>query len=169
MTDLNNTQAAPVVAKKAPLFKKTATFETPDGKVFNTQKEAAEHVRGHLVVDAVNAVAAKFDGSVIVKNPETGDEEIVSQTLGEFLLANKADVLKAYDAAKIERAPVTEETKEKMRLARAAGKSLVKEAAEKAKQKAADKAAAEARGEVYVDPDAGQAQPAANETDGALA
>jgi hypothetical protein len=132
--------AAPVVAKKAPLFKKLAQFQTPDGRVFETQKEASEHIRGYLVVDAVNALAAKFDGTVV-----NGDGETVEQTLGEFLLANKADMIKAYDAAKVERAPVTEETKEKMRLARAAG------AAKKALAAAPVEPAAEVASEVQAD------------------
>lgn len=107
--------SAPTVAKKAPLFKKLAQFQTPDGRVFETQREASEHVRQYLVVDAINAVAAKFDGTTV---NEAGDT--VEQTLAEFLLANKAEILKAYDAAKIERAPVTEETKAKMKAARQA-------------------------------------------------
>lgn len=105
--------AAPVVAKKAPALKKLAQFQTPDGKIFQTQREASEHLRQYLVVDAVNAVAAKYTGYT---TNEAGDT--VEQTLGEFLLANKAEVLKAYDAAKVERAPVTEETKAKMKAAR---------------------------------------------------
>lgn len=111
MTDaINNDQtstdaAAPVVAKKPQLFKKLAQFQTPDGTIFETQKEAAEHVRKYLVVEAIAAVAESF-------NPEAG-------TLADFLMANKDAVLKAYDAAKVERAPVTEETKAKMKAARA--------------------------------------------------
>jgi hypothetical protein len=43
-----------------------------------------------------------------------------NEQLVEWLLENKAAILKAYDAAKIERPPVTEETKAKMKAARAA-------------------------------------------------
>lgn len=115
---ISDESTAPVVAKKAPLFKKLAQFQTPDGLIFETQKAAAEHLRKHLVVDAVTAVAALYTGEVLV-TAEDGSEDIVSQTLAEFLLANKDEVVKAYDAAKVERAPVSEETKAKMKAARA--------------------------------------------------
>lgn len=98
--------AEPVAAEKpkkpAPLFKKLAQFQTPDGLIFETQREASEHLRKHLVVDALKAVTE-------------GNEQLV-----EWLLENKAAILKAYDAAKIERPPVTEETKAKMKAARQA-------------------------------------------------
>jgi hypothetical protein len=115
---VDNAQAtAPVVAKKAPsLLKKLAQFQTPDGLIFGTQKEATEHLRGHLVTAAVSAVAATFDPTAVV---QVEGEEDRYTTLAEFLLANKAEILKAYDAAKVERAPVSEATKEKMKAARA--------------------------------------------------
>ena len=86
---------------KPQLFKKLAQFQTPDGKIFETQREASEHLRRHLVVDAIKKIAA-------------GDEKLVN-----WLMDNKEAIVKAYDAAKVERAPVTEETKRKMALARA--------------------------------------------------
>lgn len=86
--------------KKPAPFKKLAQFQTPDGKIFQTQKEASEHLRGHLVVSAVKAVAG-------------GDE-----ALTKWLLDNKDALVKAYDAAKVERPPVSEETKAKMKAAR---------------------------------------------------
>lgn len=123
--------AAPVVAKKPSLFKKLAQFQTPDGRVFETQREASEHVRQYLVVEAIGKVAAGFTGSVIVTDAD-GDEQVVEQSLADYLLANKEAVLKAYDAAKVERAPVSEETKAKMKAARAAGRSLAKDPIEPA-------------------------------------
>lgn len=111
---IDNAEAtAPTVAKKkgaVALLKKRALFEAPDGTIFETQKEATEYLRRHLKVDAVNAVAALFTGV---------DAEGNEQTLGQFLLSNEDAIRKAYDAAKVERAPVTEETKAKMRAARA--------------------------------------------------
>jgi hypothetical protein len=87
-------------AKKKPLFKKLSQFQTPDGKVFETQKEASEHLRGYLVDEALLKVA-------------NGDQQ-----LADWMKANKEDIVKAFDAAKIERPPVTEETKAKMKAAR---------------------------------------------------
>jgi len=87
-------------AKKKPLFKKLSQFQTPDGKVFETQKEASEHLRGYLVDEALLKVA-------------NGD-----QTLATWMKDNKEAIQKAFDAAKIERPPVTEETKAKMKAAR---------------------------------------------------
>jgi len=115
---LDTNEAAPIVAKKPALFKKLAQFQTPDGLIFETQKEAGEHVRSYLVVEAVAAVAALFTGTQAGKDAD-GNDAVVPQTLAEFLLASKAELVKAFDAAKVERAPVTEETKAKMKAARA--------------------------------------------------
>lgn len=113
-TENNATEVnAPVVAKKAPLFKKLAQFQTEDGQIFETQKAATEHMRKHLVVAAVGAVAALYTGVAVDAD---GDEQ--EQSLAEFLLANKDAVIAAYDAAKVDRPPVTEETKAKMKAAR---------------------------------------------------
>lgn len=134
MSDQNNT---PIVAKKVlPQLKRLAQFQTPDGTIFETQKEAAEHLRQHLVVDAVNAVAALFDGSVEVNG------ELQVQTLGEFLMANKAAVQAAFDAAKVERAPVSEATKALM----AASRAMTPEQRAEAKQ-AKEDAKAQAKAE----------------------
>jgi len=99
-----------IPVKKA-LFKKLAQFQTPDGKVFQTQKEASEHLRIHLVHEALLKVTG-------------GDEK-----LKDWLLENKEGIIKAYKAAEAPRPPVSEETKRKMRealakrmLPKAAGK-----------------------------------------------
>jgi hypothetical protein len=120
----NAEASAPVVQKKAPsLLKKLAQFQTPDGQIFGTQKEATEHLRKHLVVSAVNAVAATFNPETVIdavgNEGEEGYVEAHYLTLGEFMLNNKDAIQKAYDAAKVERAPVSEETKAKMKAARA--------------------------------------------------
>lgn len=86
--------------KKQPLFKKVPQFVTPDGKIFSTQKEASEHLRAHLVDEALLKVCGG--------NKEQAD----------WLKANKDEIVKAYDAAKIQRPPVKPETIEKMRQAR---------------------------------------------------
>lgn len=132
----NAAEGATKVTKKngaLALLKKKATFEAPDGTVFETQKEATEYVRRHLVVDAVNEVAAQFTGV---------DAEGNEQTLGQFLLANEAALRKAYDAAKVERAPVSEETKALMARIRAMSpEEKAQYMAEKAAKEAAEKAA----------------------------
>jgi hypothetical protein len=112
---LNQDNAQATEQTAAPKLKKLAQFQTPDGRIFNTQKEASEHLRAHLVVSAVTAVAEKFTGV---------DAEGNEQSLAQFLLASKEDLVKAYDAAKVQRPPVSEETKAKMKAARAAGRSL---------------------------------------------
>ena len=89
-------------AKKKPLFKKLSQFQTPDGKVFETQKEASEHLRGYLVDEALLKVC-------------NGDS-----ALATWMKENKEEITKAFDAAKIERPPVTDETKAKMKAAREA-------------------------------------------------
>lgn len=102
MSDQNtNAQGTEVKKAKKPLpFKKLAQFQTPDGKIFETQKEAGEHLRRHLVDEALAKVV-----------------EGTSVTV-DWLKDNKEAILKAYDAAKIERPPVSEETKAKMKAAR---------------------------------------------------
>ena len=99
-TDGKPVDTAAKPKKPKPLFKKLAQFQTPDGKIFQTQKEASEHLRVHLVVDALKKVV---DGTNINY---------------EWLLENRIAILKAFDAAKIERPPVSEETKAKMKAAR---------------------------------------------------
>jgi hypothetical protein len=88
--------------KKKPLFKKLAQFQTPDGKIFETQKEATEHLRGYLVDEALAKVVAALPTPVTV----------------QWLKDNEAMITKAYNAAKVERPPVSEETKAKMKAAR---------------------------------------------------
>lgn len=100
--------------KKPALFKKLSTFQTPDGKVFDTQKEASEWIRRHLVDDALKALCGG-EGDVTIN--------------WQWLKDNKDNILKAYDAAKIERPPVTEETKAKMKAARAKLKALAEQPA----------------------------------------
>jgi len=94
---------------KKSLFKKLAQFQTPDGKIFTTQKEASEHLRVHLVEAALLAVSK-------------GDK-----TMATWLLDNKDPIVKAYKAAEIQRPPVSEETKAKMKAA-LAKRMLPKEA-----------------------------------------
>jgi len=123
---MNDQVQGSTVATVAKL-KKIARFEV-DGKQFDTQKEASEYLRRHLVVEAVNAVASSYDGT---------------SNLGEFLLANRDSLVKAYDAAKVERPPVTEETKQKMKAVREM--SPEQRAAHKAARDAEIAAAKEAR------------------------
>ena len=121
--------AETATAQEKPKLKKIATFQTPDGKVFQTQREASEHLRGYLVDDALKTLVGTLEKGKVID--------------WEWLKANKEAVIKAYDAAKVERAPVTEETKAKMKLSRSM--SPEQRAAAKAKEEAAKKAAAEAK------------------------
>lgn len=139
-----NVEDQAAAGKKKPLFKKLAQFQTPDGQVFETQKAAAEHMRKHLVVEAVNKLAAEFNAE--------------EQSLGDFLLARKDDVLKAYDAAKVERPAPSAETMAKMKAAREAQLAIIREAKAKAE---AEKASAEGQAPV-ADAAEGQAPIEAN-------
>lgn len=93
--------------KKVMPYKKLTQFQLPDGSIVNTQKEATEFARRHLVVEALLKVS---EG-----NQETAD----------WLLANKTEIMAAYSAAEVKR-EISDETREKMRKAllerRAAGK-----------------------------------------------
>lgn len=146
MSNIENTQVESQAtdaadSKKKPLFKKVATFQTPDGLIFNSQKEAAEHVRKHLVVEAVDAFAKAFTGTKTVVDETTGETTTVEQTLGQYLLENKDAYLKALDAAKIERPAPSAETLEKMRKAREAQLEIIRAAkAKKAEEEAAAQA-----------------------------
>lgn len=100
-------EAAPVAAKpkkKASPFKKVAQFVTPDGVVHETQKAASEHMRKHLKIEAVKALAETFDAA--------------QESLGDFLMRVEVELKDAYDAAKIDRPAPSAETLEKMRQAR---------------------------------------------------
>lgn len=94
-------------AKPAAPYKKLTQFQLPDGTIVNTQKEATEWSRRHMVVEALEKVC---DG-----NKETA----------AWLLENKAAILAAFAAAEVKR-EISDETREKMRKAllerRAAGK-----------------------------------------------
>ena len=84
-----------------PKFKKLAQFQTPDGRIFNTQREASEHMRSYLVVDAFTKVL-----------------EGVTNIDAQWFVDNKDAVLKAYRAAEVERKPPSPETLQKMKEAR---------------------------------------------------
>lgn len=115
-----NTTPAPVKLKK--LYR----FEV-EGKVFDTQKEAGEYLRRHLVVDALTKVVAGTPVTV------------------QWLMDNQKAILAAYDASKPAPRTISEETKKKMAAARNMSpeqRAAAKAAAEKAK--AAAKAAKEA-------------------------
>jgi predicted nucleic acid-binding Zn-ribbon protein len=124
------TTAAPVAT-----LKKLAQFQTPDGKIFDTQREATQHLRSYLVDAALLAVANN------------------DQQLADWLKENRTAIEKAYAAADVERAPVSEETKAKMKAVRDMTPEQrkahneardAKEAAEKAQRKAAKEALAKA-------------------------
>lgn len=103
----NDTGAEEKAAKPAAPYKKLTQFQLPDGTIVNTQKEATEWSRRHMVVEALEKVC---DG-----NKETA----------AWLLENKAAILAAFAAAEVKR-EISDETREKMRKAllerRAAGK-----------------------------------------------
>jgi len=114
MTEATQNQATETAsaekAKKGGIasgLKKLAQFQTPDGKIFETQKAATEHLRGYLVDEALLKIAG-------------GDK-----SLADWLKANKDAITAAYDAATVKR-EISEETREKMRVKmnerRAAGK-----------------------------------------------
>jgi hypothetical protein len=110
MTDTTNTTASATAAKKSAIptgLKKLAQFQTPDGLIFDTQKAATEHLRKHLVDEALLKVAGGDKG------------------LADWLKASQAEITAAYDAATVKR-EISEETRQKMREAmnakRAAGK-----------------------------------------------
>jgi len=102
-----DTGAEEKAAKPAAPYKKLTQFQLPDGTIVNTQKEATEWSRRHMVVEALEKVC---DG-----NKETA----------AWLLENKAAILAAFAAAEVKR-EISDETREKMRKAllerRAAGK-----------------------------------------------
>jgi len=104
---MSETQTA---AKKSSVpagLKKLAQFQTPDGQVFDTQKAATEHLRKHLVDEALLKVSG-------------GD-----QNLADWLKANKAEIVAAYDAATVKR-EISDETRQKMREALLARKAAGK-------------------------------------------
>ena len=86
-----------------PQFKKLSQFQTPDGKIFDTQREASEHLRSHLVVEAFTTMLNGVDKNTIDAS---------------WFVTNKEAVTKCYDASKVERAAPSPETRAKMEAAR---------------------------------------------------
>lgn len=105
-------------------MKKLYRFEV-EGQVFDTQKEAGEYLRRHLVVDALKKVV---EGSPVTV---------------EWLMSNKDKIVAAYDAAKPAPRVISEETKAKMKAAREM--TPEQRAAAKAKAEAAKAAALKAK------------------------
>lgn len=105
MNDTNNsvdTSATEVAStatakpKKDLGYKKLAQFLLPDGTIVNTQKEASEFARRHLVDEALLKVAG-------------GDKN-----MADWLKSNKDAIIEAFDAATVKRV-ITQETRDKMR------------------------------------------------------
>ena len=83
-------------------LKKLSQFQTPDGRIFDTQKAASEHLRAHLVVEAFTTLLSESDGTIDAN----------------WFVANKDRIQACYDAAKPERKAPSPETMAKMNAAR---------------------------------------------------
>lgn len=83
---------------------KKAVFFVGDRR-FETQKEANEFLRDHLVVEAIKGVVSGYTGSS-------------TEDLTKFVSENREALRKAFDAAKVERPPMKEETKQLMKTIR---------------------------------------------------
>lgn len=85
--------------KKAMPWKKLSQFQTPDGKIFATQREATIHLRRDKIADALKAVTK-------------GDEALTN-----WLVENRVEIEKAFHAADPAPRQITPETRAKMKAA----------------------------------------------------
>jgi hypothetical protein len=95
LDQLNPDAASPSTTKRSKFFQENgferiAQFETPDGRRWNTQAAAAEHMRVFLVKEALVKLV--------------GDQVENADQLVEWLFENREQLREALDAAKRERA-----------------------------------------------------------------
>ncbi len=82
-------------------FERKTFFQTPDGREFSTQAEAAEHVRGYLTKRQLIALLEKHEYWSQLR-----------EELATWMVENRKEILAAYDAARPRtRGPMTDEAR----------------------------------------------------------